>query len=296
VQGDGETEATCRDIVKLDEHPKVKAALLRLRSLATVDSEQLERDVTAWVASARSVYTLDCVGMKELWQAYCGEDWETSSDNATPKSRAQAQAEVIRARMIQSIDPLLARLPALEARVQILLAKKETRRKGNELNAELVKQRPRLQRLANNESWKGNYNLLTQYANTYGRDRHKSLWGSFGCNVPISDEKEAEFPGSEEHRKPDCIIANKCEVWEFKADSPGGHREGNEQRDSYGIVVPRYYTERYTRKEPAAPLLGGSAIMETLQQHCLRGDAIRIDAKLHFYKMCDSQYECISSD
>jgi hypothetical protein len=217
-----DTEAACREIVKLEDHPKVKAAQTRLRGLATVDGEQLERDVAQWVANARAVYTLDCTGMKELWAAYCGEDWEPGSDNAGPKARARAQADVIRNRVMPAIEPLLARLPVLEAKVQILQAKKETRVRGNQLRAELTKQKPRLERLTANENWKGNYNLLTQFANTYGVARHAALWSDFGCNVPLRADAEAEFPVSDEHRKPDCIIASKCEVWEFKADSPGG--------------------------------------------------------------------------
>jgi hypothetical protein len=252
--------------------------------------------LTQWLASARAVDTLDCTGMKELWEAYCGEDWEPGSDNAGPQARARAQADVIRARMTSAIDPLLARLPGLESRVQILLAKKETKGKGKQLQAELTKQKPRLERLSGNENWKGNYNLLTQYANTYGKQRHASLWGSFGCDVPIAADKEAEFPVSDEHRKPDCIIASKCEVWEFKADSPGGHKEGEDQRASYRVIVPAYYTERHRRNEPAADLLGGSAIMEKLREQCLKGDAIRLSAELHYYDMCKVQYECVAGE
>jgi hypothetical protein len=291
-----DTEAACREIVKTDEHPKVKAALLRLRGLATGDGEQLERDVTQWVASARAVYTLDCSGMKELWEAYCGEDWEPGSDNAEPKARARTAADAIRGRMTPAIEPLLARLPALEAKVQLLLAKKETKRKGSQLQAELTKQKPRLERLAANENWKGNYNLLTQFANTYGVQRHASLWSSFGCDVPLAADKEAEFPVSDEHRKPDCIIAAKCEVWEFKADSPGGRKEGTAQSASYQEIVPRYYTERHRRNEPAASHLGGAAIMEKLKEKCLKGDSISMDSKPHFYDMCKVQYECIAGD
>jgi hypothetical protein len=291
-----DTEAACREIVKTDEHPKVKAALLRLRGLATVDGEQLERDVTQWVASARAVYTLDCTGMKELWEAFCGEDWEPGSDNAEPAALARAQADVIRARMTAGIDPLLARLPGLDGRVQILLAKKETKRRGSQLQAELTKQKPRLERLAGNENWKGNYNLLTQYANAYGKQRHASLWGSFGCDVPIAAEAEAEFPVSDEHRKPDCIIASKCEVWEFKADSPTGRAKGARQVASYQRIVPRYYTEKYQQRLPADDKLGGAAIMETLKQKCLQGNEIELISRGHYYDMCKVQYECIATD
>jgi hypothetical protein len=291
-----DTEAACREIVKTDEHPKVKAALTRLRGLASGDGEQLERDVTQWVASARAVYTLDCTGMKELWEAYCGEDWEPGSDNATPKARARAQAEVIRNRVTPTIEPLLTRLPGLESRVQLLQAKKETRVKGNQLRAELTKQKPRLERLTSNENWKGNYNLLTQFANTYGVDRHASLWKSFGCDVPLAADKEAEFPVSDEHRKPDCIIASKCEVWEFKADSPGGRRDGAEQRDSYARIVPRYYAEKLKQGEPADAHLGGGSIMEILKQKCIVGGELKLKSELHLYDMCKVQYECISGD
>jgi hypothetical protein len=137
---------------------------------------------------------------------------------------------------------------------------------------------------------------LTQFANTYGVARHAALWSDFGCNVPLRADAEAEFPVSDEHRKPDCIIAAKCEVWEFKADSPGGHREGEAQRDSYQKVVPTYYTEKYRRGAPADAHLGGVSIMEVLKQSCLKADEIKITSKLYLYDMCKVQYECISGD
>jgi hypothetical protein len=195
-----------------------------------------------------------------------------------------------------TIEPLLTRLPGLESRVQLLQTKKETRVKGNQLRAELTKQKPRLERLTSNENWKGNYNLLTQFANTYGLARHASLWSSFGCDVPLSADKEAEFPVSDEHRKPDCIIASKCEVWEFKADSPGGRRDGEDQRASYQRIVPKYYLEKHRTSQPADAHLGGAAIMATLAEKCLRGDSMIMDSRLHFYNMCEAKYECISAD
>ena len=198
--------------------------------------------------------------------------------------------------MRSSIDAVRNELPALEARVQALVAKKETKARGQKLQKDLEKQKVRLERLANNPNWAGNYNLLTQFANTYGKQQHARMWSSYGCVVPLSADKEAEFPVSDKHRKPDCINAEKCEVWEFKAKSDGGEKEGAEQRSSYERIVPAYYTEKHRKGEPADSHLGGSAIMDTLRKQCLRGDEIKLIVRLEFYDMCKNEYECVPSD
>ncbi len=289
-----ETEAACRDIVKTQEHPKVKAALDRLRGRAGSDSDQLERDVADWVGRARATYTLDCNGMQQIWQAFCAEDWEPGDTDA--ERNAKATADGLRGSMRSSIDAVLGQLPSLEARAQLLVAKKETKSRGTKLQGELTKQRSRLEKLSRNPALGGNYNVMTQYANTYGKQAHARLWSSYGCDVPLGSDKEAEFPVSDKHRKPDCIIASKCEVWEFKADSPGGHKEGEAQKSSYRRIVPAYYTDKHRRGVPADSHLGGASIMKALEKQCLKGDEIVLRTDVYYYDQCKSQYECVSGD
>lgn len=173
-----------------------------------------------------------------------------------------------------------------------LLKKNETKSRGDALLRQLEKERGRLARLSVSDKWHGINNPLRFYAAEYGKQQHSRLWSSFGCVVPLSADKDAKFPGSG-HTKPDCVVAEKCQVWEFKPDSPTGHKEGAQQISDYKKIVPSYYTEKYRQKQPADSHLGGAEIMKTLASKCVVDDKIRLDVDSYHYKMCDKRYECV---
>jgi hypothetical protein len=293
-----ETEAACRDIVKTVEHPDVKAAVERLRGKAGSTSEQLENDVKRWIEKARATYRLDCDSMTQMWEAYCGEDHEPTPDEAEGVKRATATAASLRTSMKAAMTPLLAELPTLEQRVDALVAKKETKARGEQFRRNLEQERVRLAKLSQNKEWEGNSEPTLFFANEYGKQRHKDLWNSFSCDVPVAQDRDAKFPGSEKHRKPDCINADECEIWEFKPNSPSGRSDGPTQRDQYAIVVPRYYTEVYRKIVKIEEQFGGAAIMQTLESKCLNKneEMIELDAEVYYYDVCKKQYECVRAD
>jgi hypothetical protein len=253
-------------------------------------ADQLERDVTAWVDRARATYRLDCQAMDDLWQAYCGTDFEPNDPDAEdyPKQVAARLQDQMQAAM----KPVLAELPALDARVKPLLAKKETRSRGETLAAQLDKQRKRLQRLSVQDVWRGANDPIRFQAAEYGKQRHRDKYDEFKCKVPLGADKEARFPVSGPN-KPDCIVPDKCQIWEFKPDSPKGHEEGEKKKRIYADVVPAYYNEMYKKKEPPPTELGGAEVMKTLVEKCLEGDHIVLDTEVDYYKMCDKRYECV---
>ena len=177
--------------------------------------------------------------------------------------------------------------------MKALVRKKATKSRGDDLLAQLEKQRGRLNRLSINGTWHGSNDPLRFYAAEYGKDQHKRLWSSFGCNVPTAADKEARFPGSG-HNKPDCVVAEKCQVWEFKPDSPTGRADGPKQAAAYNAIVPPYYTARHRQKQPAEDHLGGAEIMKTLSSKCLSGDQVKLDIYVHYYKMCENRYVCVN--
>jgi len=289
------TDSACEHVVKGKASPKAKNAEERLRQRAGSSGDQLDKDVLAWIDRARATYTLDCNGMKDMWQAYCREDWEPADDS--PKDRAARTADGIKSRMRAAIDPVLADVEALEARVKTLADKRETKARGAELQKVLAKHKGRLTKLASNDVWRGNYDVVLQFSNTYGKQQHESLYGSKGCTVPTASTREAIFPSEgQAHFKPDCVNPNACQVWEFKPDSPTGHEDGIEQKDAYEYLVPLYYNKRRLANEPASDALGGSDIMTILKERCMSGGEIKLDVKVHEYSMCKSSYECVSGD
>jgi hypothetical protein len=67
-----ETLAACQYLKMTKDHPKVKAALDRLRANSGSAIDVLTRDVNEWVVKARNTYRLDCDSMTNLWEDYCG--------------------------------------------------------------------------------------------------------------------------------------------------------------------------------------------------------------------------------
>ncbi|MEJ7599423.1 MAG: hypothetical protein WKG01_16065 [Kofleriaceae bacterium] len=280
----------CANIIKGSDHPKVKSTTEQWRGKTGSATDQLDRDVMDWVARARTTYRLDCEAMDDMWQAYCGTDWQPNDTDAG--ERPKQTAAYLQDKMQAAMRPLLNDLPPLSDRVKKLLGKKQTKTRGEDLLAKLDKERKRLDRLSKNNTWHGSNDPIRFFAAEYGKDQHKRLWSSFGCDVPLSADKEARFPGSG-HTKPDCINAEKCEVWEFKPDSATGRSDGPRQVSNYREVVTSYYTERHRQKQPAETALGGEKIMKILSSKCVRGDQIVLNVELHLYKMCDNRYECI---
>lgn len=280
----------CTNVAMGRDHPKVKSTISEWKRSLASPGEQLENDVKSWVARARATYRLDCQAMQDMWEAYCGTDFEPNDNEAG--ERPKQTAAMLQDKMQAQMKPLLAELPPLIDRVTKLRSKKETRSRATELMASLDKEKGRLARLSVQDTWRGNNDPIRFYAAKYGNDQHASMWSSYGCTVPTSPTGYAVFPGSGA-TKPDCINPDKCEIYEFKPDSPSGAKEGNAQVSDYRSSVPAYYTERYRAKQPAADALGGAAIMKTLSEKCLRGDKIELDAQVRTYKMCDKRYECI---
>lgn len=280
----------CANITLGSSHPKVKATIEQWRRKTTTTSDDLDRDVKEWVELARATYRLDCQAMEDMWQAYCGTDFEPNDADA--EERPKQTAAYLQDKMQAQMKPLLAKLDPLVERATKLLSKKETKSRGQGLLAQLNKERGRLNRLSVQDKWRGSNDPLRFYAAEYGKQQHASLWSSFSCNVPTGSDKEARFPGSG-HNKPDCVNADKCEVWEFKPDSPSGRNEGPKQASDYARIVPRYYTEKYQQKQPADSSLGGEAIMKTLAAKCVRGNEIELKVDVYYYKMCEKRYECV---
>ncbi|MEZ4399257.1 MAG: hypothetical protein R3B06_04515 [Kofleriaceae bacterium] len=287
------TKDACGDIVKGSGGKLVNEAVEALRRRAKDSGDSLDREVAAWVEAARRTYLLDCKAMESLWQAYCGTDFEPGEDHAA--DQADQTAAALQNDMQRAMAPLLRDLETLTPRVDALVKKRETRTRGEALRAAITKEAERLGRLQNRGTWRGNNNPLTQFAAQYGKDVHRSLWRSLGCQVPTSEDGYAEFPGGT-HTKPDCIVAQsgRCEIWEFKPDSPAGRREGDIQIRDYQTSVPRYYVDLLRRKQEPDDRHGGRAFMDALKRYCYDkdDDEVLFSANVKYYKMCEKQYAC----
>jgi hypothetical protein len=285
------TAKACASVALGKGHPKVKSTISEWKGKTISSADQLDRDVKAWVERARATYRLDCQAMQDMWEAYCGTDFEPNDNEAG--ERPKQIAAMLQDKMQAQMKPVLAELQPLMDRVTKLLAKTETKSRGSDLKAQLDKEKGRLARLSVQDTWRGSNDPIRFYAAEYGKQQHASMWSSNGCKVPLSPDREARFPNNNTTSKPDCINPDRCEVWEFKPDSPSGHREGENQVRIYKSVVPQYYIEKHRAKQPAADSLGGAEIMKTLAEKCLHDNTVKLSVDVKYYTMCDKKYECI---
>lgn len=294
VIGHKKTAEACANIVKGAGGPIVSEAVKKLRERAASSGDSLDREVVAWVEAARATYILDCKKMETLWEAYCGTDFEPGDDSAD--DRAKRTAAQLQGEMQSAMGPLLTKLEELRPKVTALIKKKETRARGEALLESIKKEQARLTRLQGQGAWRANNHPLTQFAKQYGNDRHKAEWRSRECMVPTSDTAQPEF-GSGAHTKPDCIFARdgKCEVWEFKPDSPEGRAAGPEQVRAYAKAVPNYYNDLVASGKDPDDAHGGAHFMKALKANCYNKERneftfTKVDA--YYYEKCDKQYVC----
>lgn len=282
------TTGACDEVVKGRGGRVVTEAIERLRRGGASAGDTLDRDVANWLEAARGTYILDCKAMETMWQAYCGTDFEPGDDGAD--GRAKQIAAQVQDDMQRKMGPLLKDLESLEPRVVALAKKRETRSRGENLQALIGKEKARLGRLQNQGTWRGNNHPMIQNARQYGQDRHRAEWRSLGCMVPTTDTGYAVFDG----HKPDCIIARnrQCEIIEIKPRSDSGERDAAEQIADYQDVVPSYYDQLYQRGAVPDSSHGGSEFMAALKQHCIVDGHVKLEARPHYYVMCEKQYVC----
>lgn len=285
-----EVHAACDDLAKGARNPAVERLLADLGGKTQSDLKDFQDLVKAWETDARGVYTLDCAGMQELWDAWCSVEFEP---NDPPEASVVEQVTARRiAESEQRIDAILARLPALRTTQQKLGAKAKHRDAVAALKEELDKQEKRLQRLKRkNGDWRGNTNPAVQFTKTFGQRAHDAMAGQYRCNV--YDQSGYGIRG-----RPDCVVVEgkgRCYVYEFK---PQGW-SGNNPLSGYVSAVSDYYTARMQRDEEAASNLGGAAMQRLVEANCRidesktkKDDRVKFEGDFRYYDRCAQRYEC----
>lgn len=247
--------------------------------------DELRRDAESWIEEARDVYRLDCESMQQLWDVFCGADWEPNE--APDRDSAYAKASELKDRQVQKIEALLEQYGKLKSRAEDLKQDK-TRDKAEQVLGEMKKEYDRIGKLKDKGAWRGSSHPLVQSAIEHGKDRHRSMESasSFGCLV-----KDKPFPGAD--GRPDCVSADKCTVYEFKPKNDRAERMGRAQLDRYVPAVERYFQELInTRKLPDSDY-GGREILFKIAARCMNGASVRFSKEVATYDMCRKEYECI---
>jgi DNA repair ATPase RecN len=284
--------AGCDNLAKGERHPEVEAFLKELGGVASNDLATYQKEGAAWEADARGIYVLDCKDMQELWDAWCGVEFEP---HEVPEDSLveQKTAEIIDKESLL-IDGVLARMPALVETGKKLAAKAKYRDGANAVLQEIEKQRERLERLKRkNGTWRGNNNPAIQFTKTYGQQKHDKMGTDFRCNL----YDKPGIPGLHPER-PDCIVVrqkNDCWVLEFK---PSGW-SGEDKLPKYTERVTSYYQGLMRRNEDPPSELGGHAFQALVEANCRKDyskdkkdDELYFERKQEPYDRCVQQYQC----
>lgn len=281
-----ETLASCQNLMRAAEHPRVKSALDRLRASSGSAIDVLTRDVNAWVTQARATYRLDCDSMQQLWEAYCSLDWEP--DDPAEAHVAEQVAASLQTKMQSAMSPQLASAKDLAARAAALSRKRDTKDRANSLLRDIEKENERLGRLVNGTTWRGTNDPLKFYAAEYGKSAHRRMASDFRCSV-----SDKTFPGS--RKRPDCVRAQGCTILEFKSQHPRAKEEGEAQLVDYKKLVTDYYQAKLDRGEDPDSELGGKEIMRLFADNgCIKDKRFEIkNTKVESYAMCERRWMCV---
>jgi hypothetical protein len=68
--------SVCDNLTKGERHPEVESFLKELGGVTSNDLAAYQKEGAAWEADARGIYVLDCKDMQDLWDAWCGVEFE----------------------------------------------------------------------------------------------------------------------------------------------------------------------------------------------------------------------------
>ncbi len=278
----------CGNIILMEKHPDVLAAIKTFETTTSESLTKLEADINRWVDDAKATYRTDCDGMKQIWEAYCGVDWSPTADVSEDEDAAKAVAVDLQKVMQKEMQPVLDQLAGLDARVNAVSDKA----KGSRLAEKIDTQRARLERLKKQGVWEGNFSPVKQFAQKFGDSAHAQMWSKFSCKVPTSATGVADFGGSGKHRKPDCLVPDTCTIIEFKPNRTDAISKGKAQLAEYKRLLQQMYTKYAESDSIPDAAFGGKEVMDALKKNCSTGSDISLKTSLETYDICDMKYEC----
>jgi hypothetical protein len=281
-------ERACADLYKGPKHPDILAARKQIASVTGAKVKLLQVAVDEWEEKAKKYFDLDCAGMKEIAKAYCGADWEkTEKSFGGNHKNAEKTADSISRALRSAHMDLMNELKGIKKDHKGLLEDNETEDEAREIFKESKDELKVLTRLEKRGAQLGGKHPIVGYYVDFGRKMHKRMEGSFSCDV-----RDQPYPGLK--GRPDCIRAQKCQVIEFKPNSPNGVKVGKGQVRGYIGKVESYYADFIGSDKAPKSSLGGKKIMEAFAKRgCIKGDDISLKGIVKTYDRCDqSQYQC----
>lgn len=278
---------TACDALALGErNPRVQEAIKALGEHATSTIKTYESEVAAWRERVRVYKRRDCDEMTRLWEALCGPlDYEPNEEE--DKAAAWALSDQIVAGLLPGVATLLSEYDAIKRRGEELQKKAKTRDDATRILASLVEDFQKLEKLQLKTGWRGSNNPLVQFYISYGVQQHKRMEGSSSYSC---DARDVSFGTN---KRPDCVSAAHCTIFEFKPNNSTAISAGNSKLSSiYLPQVTAYYQKHLDDRTVPDNDHGGTEVMRRLASKCLRNGKIELTGRVETYERCERKYDC----
>jgi hypothetical protein len=183
----------------------------------------------------------------------------------------------------------MTRMADLETRAGALARKKQTKDQATRLLAEVAKEKERLERLFPRLQWQGVNDPLKFFAAEWGKAQHRRMAASFSCDV-----SDKSFDSS--RKRPDCIRARDCMIFEFKPNDDTARAAGVRQLAEYLPIVKANYERHLAQGTDPDGDHGGKGIMKAFADAgCIQSKTLTLNRDVQPYDMCERRYRCVEN-
>ncbi|MBK9036007.1 MAG: hypothetical protein IPL61_32960 [Myxococcales bacterium] len=314
-QADWATAAkACAEPTKGEDHAQLKQLEDQLYAAL---KQQLDDDLAAWRAQAKSLYQYDCESMKELHEDYCDNrdgDGELIDEEDVIYG---ARADELKVEMNNRVAAAIAQLDDFHARAGVAQARRNGRMVSSDaynawrdqLNVfadQVVVERNLIDDVVSKGIARGSRNPKIQMWINFGKQQHRRMEDVHACRL-ADREYCARWKGTmcELRYRPDCVTvtATGCKIWEFKPPGARAKAKGQEQltgsakRRGYKDILDAYYNLKLTQQRDGAPVgdvIDTVSILDELETRCAKGGTLTFDTEVAQYEKCgaDVDYVC----
>jgi hypothetical protein len=280
----GLAHQSCDNLAKAEQNPDVVQAIATLNDTGKDLMATFLRLTDQWLADGKSCHQLDCDEMKLMWDAYCGDDWEPGDDPS--KDNGIDLVNDLKSKMRDLMQPVIDKYAQMLTASQSPLANPATQSDTQKRLDDLKAEKDKLDRIAAGGAFRGADNPMIQYAIEYGKSQHTSMQSSYGC-----DAHDVGFGTGD---RPDCVVLERCMVYEFKPDNNRAVLKGRTQINTYVPIVGAYYTSLIKNGQDADSDHGGSGAVDKLKKAgCVSDDGtVSFRGEVQTYAMCANNYQC----
>ncbi|MBL4575443.1 MAG: hypothetical protein JKY51_04990 [Opitutaceae bacterium] len=289
-------DEVCEPLTDGEKLPYIEEAIEQLEDI-DVAAEKFIEDGEKWFEKTRIIFRTSCDAQVKIRKAYCGGDYETGEnpDLAAYNKVANSEATFV----VKKLIPLLKhQYSGLERRGEKLYDRAKDKEVKRILD-NMAKRKRGLDALVKEDHLKGSRSPSIQTWINYGKTMHKSLESKYNCDL-----NDVAIPGSK--KRPDCVSAKRCEILEFKPETPSAVSAGMDQVAGYEAFFTNVIETRVElimkEKDHDTISIGdvkkAPLLKELYESKCLsRRGNLKMEIDVITYSRCDkTPLSCLEAD